>query len=163
MLKNRNIIIVLVIFTMAIGILSSSYATGKDRKISELKAQILLDDAWADIKKSFGLQAKLKNYKALEFEQFNDFMQGKIEGFDNKELCSELIAEFIEVNKEIPIGTTIPKIFVKNKPLEMIIAYKDENGVNTLEILQDNNGKWDHEKMSAKGKPLLNYNSIKIE
>ena len=119
--------------------------TGED-KIKEAQLKQKLNEqsqiVWKDIKDTFKIDEK--SYKNISIEML--YSEQSIDGIDK-----EIKREVLNYIKEAPIGSYKPFILVKNDNKEVIVTYKDKDGVNILNKMQKSNEKLVKSMESKKG------------
>lgn len=144
-MKMRKNLILGIILTISVCLSGVIYAstTVKDRNneyknsVSEnqriqnhKKVDARLSAVWQDIKKTHNINED--DYIELDINKLNLFISGKLEGFTDIELVDEMNKILKEKYFKLPIGSTKPKILLNKNAEEIVLAYKESNGTNTL-------------------------------
>lgn len=94
------------------------------------RVETRLSAVWQDIKKTHNINED--DYIELDINKLNLFISGKLEGFADKELVAEMNKILREKYFKLPIGSTKPKILLNKNAEEIVLAYKESDGTNTI-------------------------------
>ncbi len=125
----------------------SSLADTRNSKLKEKRDKIL-----SDIVDTHKINDE--DYLVLEFSQLNDFLSGKIEGFEDKDFLKEaepIINEFY-FYEDVQKGNKRPSIMVKKDATEILVVYKDYQGNNVVQKAENISGVWEKSKKTKQGK-----------
>lgn len=142
MKKNLVLGIILIISICLSGVIYAS-TTVADRSNESLnsasenqiienhkKVDARLSTVWQDIKKTHNINED--DYIELDINKLNLFISGKLEGFMDKDLVDEMNKILREKYFKLPIGSTKPKILLNKNAEEIVLAYKESDGTNTI-------------------------------
>jgi hypothetical protein len=62
----------------------------------------------------------------------NLLISGKLEGFTDKDLVAEMKKILREKYFKVPIGSTKPQFLLNKNAKEIVLAYKESDGTNTI-------------------------------
>lgn len=138
MKKNLVLGIILIISICLSGVIYASTVV-KETEVKRTNAETLenkkkvdtrLNAVWQDIKKTHNINED--DYIELDVDKLNQFINGQLEGFTDKELVAEMNKILKENYFKVPVGSTKPKILLNKNAKEIVLAYKESDGTNTL-------------------------------
>ncbi len=94
------------------------------------KVDARLSAVWQDIKKTHNINED--DYIELDIKKLNLLIGGKLEGFTDKDLVAEMNKILREKYFKVPIGSTKPQILLNKNAKEIVLAYKESDGTNTI-------------------------------
>jgi len=89
---------------------------------------------WQDIKKTHKIDEV--QYIELDVPKLNQFLSGKLEGYTDKDLIEQMNKILANNLMNIQVGSTEPKILLNKNSKEIVFAYKESDGKNTLSIFR---------------------------
>lgn len=156
MKKRKNLIlcIALVISISLTGAIYASTASGdgeskstiSERAENKKKVETRLNTVWQDIKKTHNINED--QYIELDIDKLNQFLNGQLDGFTDKDLIDEMNKILGENLFNAPVGSTKPKILLNKNGKEIVFAYKENDGKNTLNVFK----KTEKNTLSSQGK-----------
>ena len=93
-----------------------------------------LEKVWKDVKNTHGLNES--DYLKINSENINPFLNGTLKGFNNKDLVEQINLIFRDSLVKAPIGSTEPTILVNKNCKEIVFAYKESDGKNTMHFFR---------------------------
>ena len=157
-----SIIIIFAIFGSAFGAGDLSKRPESNQELTEQqrnhmeKVDEKLNRGWADIKNSFKINdLDQASYFQVDISNLVEFANGEGPIQDKSEIQS--ILDVINYHWEsVPVGTLKPLIIIKNDGSEVLFAYKEVDGINTLNRSFLIEGKWAHDEVKkVKGEAIL--------
>lgn len=140
--KNLILCIALVISFSLTGVIyastvnenGESKSTLSERAENKKKVETRLNSVWQDIKKTHNINED--QYIELDIEKLNQFLNGQLEGYTDKDLIYEMNKILGDNLFNAPVGSTRPKILINKNGKEIIFAYKENDGKNTLNVFR---------------------------
>ena len=141
MKKNLVLGIILIISICLSGVIYAS--TVKETEVKRTSAETLenkkkvdarLNTVWQDIKKTHNINED--DYIELDIDKLNQLINGQLEGFTDTELVAEMNKVLKENYFKVSVGSTKPKILLNKNAKEIVLAYKESDGTNTLSIFK---------------------------
>jgi hypothetical protein len=141
MKKNLVLSIILVVSLCLSGVIYASTVANENveskdttsesvRAENHKKVDERLNTVWQDIKKTHSINED--EYIELDIDKLNQFINGQLEGFTDKELVVEMKKILRNNYFKVPVGSTKPKILLNKNAKEIVLAYKESDGTNTL-------------------------------
>ena len=181
-MNRKKVVIISISLLVLISLASISYASFKmsrefvykqekqiEERIKEVKAQEdeqkveiqkakvseRLSDAWSDIKKSH--QIEDNDFIKLNLEQTISFLNGKLEGY-SQEYLDGVQSTINDIILNAPTGSTEPIVLIQKDSTQILIAYKESGGDNTIVKLNQVENNWITTKETKKGIQIKEIN-----
>lgn len=145
-MKNRKNLIFCIALVISVSLTGVIYASTVNEKNGESKSTISeraenkkkvetrLNAAWQDIKKTHNINED--QYIELDIEKLNQFLNGQLDGYTDKDLIDEMNKILGDNLFNAPEGSTKPKILLNKNGKEIIFTYKENDGKNTLNVFR---------------------------
>lgn len=145
-MKNRKNLIMLFSLTITLSLTGvyastavnestdSNSTVSSEKAENKIKVETRLNTVWQDIKKTHNINED--DYIELDIGKLNRFLSGKLEGYTDKDLIDEMNKILAENLFNAPVGSTKPKILLNKAGNEIVFAYKESDGKNTLNVFR---------------------------
>lgn len=124
-----------------------------EQKANIRKVQERVESSWADLRTSF--QIDDQGYFQLDISGLPDFTKGHSKIGDKtkiKTIMRDVINPYFD---EVPLGSMLPLILIKNDGNKVLFCYKESDGTNVYKESTLSGDKWEKNERKLAGKLLI--------
>ena len=113
----------------------------EEQKAYEAKQAAIREEIWQDIVDAYDIDTD--SYLVLEFDKFNAFFNGEIEGFSDKEFLKQVQPIINNHYFSLSEGSIRPFILIKRNLAEVAVAYKEKDSNLHLGTTKKQGDRWE--------------------